>query len=377
MPPPGERFRGGVNARGRLAGGVALALLAVACGRAPGDPVVRPPEGFDPGELIDVLSPDAIPAIDRPEHETTGLAAEWLTPESPVVAVEVGGDARAYPLAILTRHEIVNDEIGGQKVAVTYCPLCNSAVVYRRAVAGTIVEFGVSGKLYRSDLVMYDRQTDSLWPQMLGRAVRGPLEGTELEEVPSAIVSFGEFRRGYPGGRVLARPGEDRYEANPYPGYDAREGPFADFFVTDPDPRLPSMERVVGVAVGSAARAYPYGRIGAGGSPAVVGDRIGDLTIVVLWQDGARSALDARTIADGRSVGSTGVFEARAGNRDLTFGVSDGRITDAETGSTWTILGRADSGPLEGQQLPPVHHLDAFWFAWAAFVPFTEVWAGA
>ena len=136
--------------------------------------------------------PDGIPAIDRPAFVRPAEAAAWLAPNEPVLALEVKGDARAYPLQILMWHEIVNDVVGGVPVAITFCPLCNSGVVFDRVVGGTTLDFGTSGKLYKSDLVMYDRQSHSLWAQMEGRAIVGTRAGTRLALIPGNTLSFDE-----------------------------------------------------------------------------------------------------------------------------------------------------------------------------------------
>ncbi len=347
-------------------------LLVLASCAGPGSPEIRPADAadFDASALVDVLPPDAIRSIDQPRFQPSA-SADWLEARSPVLALAHGGEARAYPLGILTRHEIVNDEIVGTPVAVTYCPLCNSGVVYERTVGGRVLSFGVSGKLYHSDLVMFDRETSSLWPQILGTAVKGDLKGTELVPLPSAIVSFDDFRSGHPEGRVLVQPTPRSYDQNPYAGYDSRSGPTGGFFRGEVDERLDAMERVVGVAIGDEARAYPYGALE---EVHVVHDRVDDQPIVVFWGGEAASALDRPVISDGRRVGGSGVFEPVIDGRRLTFQERDGAIVDAQTGSTWSLLGRATAGTLEGSTLTPVHHLDAFWFAWAAFVPFTEIW---
>src|SRR5262245_11535582 len=149
--------------------------------------------------------PDGIPAIDRPAFVKPAEAAAWLVPKEPVLALEVKGDSRAYPLQILMWHEIVNDVVGGVPVTVTFCPLCNSGIVFERVVDGITLDFGTSGKLYKSDLVMYDRQTHSLWPQMEGRAIVGARAGTRLTLVPANTLSFEEWRAMYPNGKVLSR----------------------------------------------------------------------------------------------------------------------------------------------------------------------------
>ena len=166
--------------------------------------------------------PDGIPAIDRPKFVAPKEADQWLGLKEPVLAVSVGDDARAYPLQILIWHEIVNDTVGGKPVAVTYCPLCNSGIVFERTIGRKAYDFGTSGKLYKSDLVMYDRQTHSLWSQMEGRAIVGDLAGTKLASIPSNTLAYADWKEFFPGGKVLSRETgvSRRYGRNPYEAYD-------------------------------------------------------------------------------------------------------------------------------------------------------------
>lgn len=330
---------------------------------------------FDAIELIDVLPPDRIRSIDRPRFDQVALADEWLKPDSPVIVVEVAGDARAYPLAVLVWHEIVNDTVGGRPLAITYGPLYNAALVFDRTIDGRADTFGVSGKLYRSDLVMYDRRTRSLWPQTLGRAVRGPLSGRRAARIPAQMSSLGEFAAAFPHGRVLSREtGFDRaYGFNPYEGYDGRAGPFPGFFSIRTDRRLPAMERVVGIPAGSEARAYPYRLLS---ERRVVHNAVGGRDLVLFWRAGTRSPLDTPALTRGRDVGSAGVFASVLGGRKLDFEADAAGFRDRQTGSSWSVLGVATAGPLAGQTLERVDHLDSFWFAWAAVSPGTTIHEG-
>lgn len=317
--------------------------------------------------------PDGIPAIDAPTFVTPGEAGRWLDPKEPVLAVEVEGAARAYPLQILMWHEIVNDSIGGRPLSVTYCPLCNSGIVFDRRVGDRVLDFGTSGMLYKSDLVMYDRQTHSLWAQMEGRAVVGDLAGTRLAMLPANTLAYGEWRRLHPRGQVLSRDTGHRrmYGRNPYTGYDDPSShPF--LFFGRVDRRLPPKERVAGVVIGDRARAYPFRLLAA---RKVVADTLAGQPLVVFYRAGAVSALDQTVIAQSREVGATGVFSPTVDGRVLTFEAAEGGFRDRETGSLWSLLGRAREGPLAGKALRPIIHVDAFWFAWAAFRPETDVWA--
>src|SRR5215831_5042948 len=317
--------------------------------------------------------PDGMPAIDRPAFVSPAAAAAWLAAREPVLALEVKGDARAYPLQILMWHEIVNDVVGGVPVTVTFCPLCNSGIAFERTIGGSTLDFGTSGKLYKSDLVMYDRQSHSLWAQMEGRAIVGARAGAQLALIPANTLSFEEWRTSHPAGKVLSRDtGYTRsYGTNPYESYDEPQlGPF--LFRGKLDSRRPPKERVVGIKLGEAARAYPWPVLAA---RRVVHDRLGDQELVILYQPGTLSALDAPEIQRSRAVGATSAFRRVLEGRALTFEATGEGFRDRETGSSWSLLGQAVKGPLAGRRLTAVPHVDAFWFAWAAFNPTTTVYA--
>ncbi len=318
---------------------------------------------------------DGIPPVDEPRYESIDAARGWLDDRSPVIALVVDGSARAYPLAILIWHEIVNDSVGGKPVVVTFCPLCNTALVFERTLDGTAYDFGTTGNLRFSDLVMYDRQTESWWQQATGEAVVGQLTGKRLTFLPAQIVSLHDFAVAHPAGDVLSREtGHARdYGQNPYPGYDAAgEQPFLYEGVIDD--RVAPKERVVTVMQGGDAVAFPYPELRKVG---VASETVGGQPVVVFWTPGTASALDAEAVDLGRDAGATGVFRPEVDGRPLSFRRRAGpaaAITDQETGSTWSVTGRAIEGRLAGQQLEPVVHADHFWFAWAAFAPETRVW---
>jgi hypothetical protein len=273
-------------------------------------------------------------------------------------------------------HEIVNDDFDGTPVVVTYCPLCNTGIAYLRpTIDGELLDFGTSGKLYNSNLVMYDRQTDSYWPQAIGVAVVGPLTGEELEFVPARILSWADWSQAFPDGLVLSTDtGAQRdYGTNPYAGYDDEDRPF--LFSGDIDPRLPAKEHVLGIAGEDHVIALPYSelaRLSVGGATVIQGSFGGD-RLVIFWHAGTVSALDAAQIPDSNDVGAAAAYVPVADGRRLTFVVQDGHIVDEQTGSLWSIDGRALEGPLAGTRLEVAVAIDSFWFDWAAFHPETEV----
>lgn len=314
---------------------------------------------------------DGIPAIDNPEFVPADEAESWITYSEPVIAVEFEGEARAYPLQILIWHEIVNDRMKGKPILVTFCPLCYSAIVFDRRVDGELLEFGVSGFLRHSDMIMYDRKTETLWQQFTGKALVGDYVGTRLNQLNSQIISFSQFRNSYPNGKVLSRnTGHDRpYGNNPYSGYDDIDN--TPFVETDTE-GLPPMEKVIGVKIGDVTKAYPYSITQ---KQKIIHDTLGDTSVVVFHVNGAQSALDSPQISNSRVDGSTGVFHRTIDGKQLTFELRSGHIFDTQTNTRWSITGNAVEGPLEGEKLQPVQSGDYFAFAWMVFWPETELYS--
>ena len=255
---------------------------------------------------------DGIPSIDAPRFaaasEAGGLAAT-----EPVISFRIDGDARAYPLRVLIWHEIVNDTVGGVPVVVTYCPLCNSAVVFDRRLDGRTLDFGTTGKLRNSDLVMYDRQTGSWWQQFTGTGIVGAMTGKVLKTLPARVESFARFKERFAGGRVLVPedPGFRPYGVNPYRGYDTADRPFLY------DGAYPEGIAPMAYVVKVGDRAWALDAIRARGML-----RAGDLRF--RWSAGRNSALDAGAIAEGRDVGNLVVERLKGGKwvdevHDLTF----------------------------------------------------------
>ena len=325
---------------------------------------------------------DGIPSIDEPVFISQAEAADWLADNEPVIVLEINDDVRAYPIQVLTWHEIANDVVGDVPVVVTFCPLCNSAIVFDRRLDGETYEFGTSGLLRKSDLVMYDRTTDSLWQQFTGEGIVGGLTGKQLTFLASSLVSFADYREAFPDGRVLSKDtGLDRpYGQNPYAGYDTYEHPLSAngellLFDGERDGRLEAADRVVTVSFSDAGVdvAYPLAVLAEAGA---INDQQAGQDLVVFHASGTASALGAATISEGADVGATGVFDPNLDGQKLTFSRDGDKLVDAETGSTWNILGQAIDGPLAGQSLEPIIHGDHFWFSWAAFKPDTIIYSG-
>jgi Protein of unknown function (DUF3179) len=316
---------------------------------------------------------DQIPSLDAPKFMSVNAANAWLKPVEPVIFVQIGNDARAYPIQIVIWHEVVNDSVGGLPLVVTFCPLCNTALVFERTVNGRELDFGTTGRLRYSNLLMYDRQTESWWQQAIGQAVVGDLTGTQLVAHPTAIISWAAFKADHPDGLVLshdtgfARP----YGQDPYPGYDnINTSPFLYQGPQTPG-TLPQLARILAVTNGSAVTAYPFDVLE---QVHVVNDGVGGTAIVVFWTPGTSSPVNGDTTADGQDVGSATAFARTVDGKTLTFIAKGANFIDSQTGTTWDPLGRATSGPLVGQSLAPVQSVNAFWFAWVAFRPDTRVY---
>jgi hypothetical protein len=317
---------------------------------------------------------DGIPAIDDPTFEAVGSVG-WLQPQEPVIAFGIGDDWRAYPIQILVWHEIVNDTLADVPVTITFCPLCHTAIAFDRRVGDRVLDFGTTGNLRNSDLVMYDRQTESWWQQATGQAIAGELSGTRLEFLPSQLVSWEAFRAAYPDGQVLSRDtGHVRdYGANPYAGYDTVDSdPFLLEDKTLLDGRLSPKVRVLGLILGDEPVAYPFPLLA---EQRVMNDEVGSAPVVVIWSDGAASGLGGETVAGGEIVGAANAFSREVDGQTLNFEpAGDGTMRDVETGSTWSFDGRATAGELEGAQLELLVADSPFWFAWAVFRPDTRIW---
>jgi len=247
---------------------------------------------------------DGIPAISDPLFADVGNAD--MSPKEPVIVVTHAGEARAYPLKILMWHEIVNDKIGDLPITVTYCPLCNTSVVFDRRIDGRDLDFGVSGKLLHSDMIMYDRQTESWWQQFTGAAIVGDMVGSKLTMLASRVWPYEKFADTYPTGSVLVPRHDQRrpYGANPYVGYDSSRTPF--LYRGDFDKPIKPLAYVVAVE----DQAWPLALLRKKGE-------ISTASLVLRWQSGMASALDHEDIRKGRDIGFVEVIDKSNGSEQM------------------------------------------------------------
>ena len=307
---------------------------------------------------------DGIPPIDKPKYVSAADAKKFLNPKDIVFGLDYQGVVKAYPQKILVWHEIVNEEVKGEKLAITYCPLTGSAVGFRgRAPDGTTLTFGTSGKLVNSNLVMYDRQTDSQWPQILGIAIDGKSKGMALEEIPLDWTHWSRWRGQHPDTQVLStETGYFRsYGRDPYGSYD-KSGTYYDsggplFPVMAKDNRFEPKEVVVGVKAN--------GRQMAIHKQALRQKRVMNTSLAEVPLAGIYDA----------EFDVVRVFVRQLAAKAANFASDKGRVVDELTNSEWTPTGRALSGKLAGTQLKQQASYDVMWFAWHAFFPNTQVLA--
>ena len=300
---------------------------------------------------------DGIPSIDDPKFVTVS-ESQFMSDSDIVVGLDINGEKKAYPLFIMVWHEIVNDKVGGIPVAVTYCPLCFTNQVFERIIDGQEVEFGTSGKLYNSNLVMYDRLTDSYWSQALGLSIAGELTGNELKRIPFDVISWRDWKNMHPDTLVMTtETGHLRaYSVDPYGDY--YTDPRIIFPVDHKDDRMHPKELILGFHENDVYKAFKQIDVE---SSNVINDKVDNksLLLVSLFTGNARA------------------FDRMVEGKVLTFDFIDDTIIDLETKSIWNYDGAAISGSMEGTQLVRMPSDPGFWFEWVAFHPNTEVYGNS
>lgn len=311
------------------------------------NPLAPAPRRLQMGELQLAADEDAIPAIFADDSlfvdAITG-DAEWDDGEF-VIGVEINGDARAYPIRLMSQHELVNDTIGGQPVLISWCPLCFSAIVYDRLLERELT-FGVSGYLYFDNLVLYDHQTNTLWSQLLGQGIKGAMRHAQLQALPSMITTWAEWKQQHPDTRILSATqlGENPEAVDPYNNY-YLSGVAGITGQAIEDGRLSPKSLVIGLTAGNIARAYPLESLR---EVTILNDTLGGTPLLLLYDEAAQTAV---------------VYQRDEGQ---LFMVENGRLHDNKTGSTWDAkTGTAVDGDLVGQQLSRVSAPLVYWFAWS------------
>ena len=323
---------------------------------------------LDPATLGPGNNRDAIPPIYRPQFESVESAETWLDDDDPVGVLALDDEVHVYPLRMLVYHEVVNDQIAGVPVLVTFCPLCDTVIAFDRRVAGDALLFGVSGKLLHDNLIMWDHQTESWWQQLSGVAIVGDLAGEQLDFLPIRTLFWRDVRQNMPSARVLSR--ESRFPESEAGFYDIKMCP-ADHSTEPPlwtggptSEALGQYARVVGLYLDGAV-AYPMAALA---EQQVVHDEVDGQDVVLFY---SAQPCDGRGGAE--TVDTASVYSPWVGERMLSFYPEAGAILDRETGSTWSPGGLALRGPLVGTQLEPLPYTISFWFSWVAFYPDTDL----
>ena len=324
---------------------------------------------------------DGIPSMTNPAFARASRVT-YIRDEDMVVGVVRNGVAKAYPENLGWWHEIINDEIGGEFISVSLCPLTGTPMVFDATdVDGSQFEFGVSGLLINSNLVMYDRRDDTtLFPQMIYTAINGDRKGEQLELLPAIETTFGAWKRMYPDSDVaLFGTGLERYPAwqsasyqdagqflrYPYGDYRVNDGYFVAPMTTgDPDLSFyASKEIVTGLCINDEVRAYPMSDMA---PKAVVNDELGGEPVLVAFELATRASIPYSRVVDGRTL----TFYQIEPEGDLPL-----EFRDVETGTRWDLLGRGLDGPLAGRQLEQLPAFNSMWFAWSTYYPNSSVWA--
>lgn len=337
---------------------VGLAVGAVAPALAQEECIVPTSQIFSGGP-----GKDGIPALGRPKTVSVPEADLFLTPDALVLGVSLNGESRAYPHGILWWHEVVNDELGGERITVSYCPLTGSGMVYGPVEDGRTLVFGVSGLLFENNLVLYDRPRESLWSQMRAQAICGPRAGSRPTLLPVVQSTWRAWKRLHPETTVVGLDTGYRrnYDIYPYGTYDQVSDEKLLYPVSFLDPRLRKKELVLGLEHEAVSRAYPYLRLG---ERAVINDDVGGRPVLVVYDREAQMAV---------------AFDRRVGDRLLSFEATNTRgfpflLRDRETGSAWDLTGLAVRGVLAGTRIEPVATYSAMWFAWATFHQGTQIY---
>lgn len=323
---------------------------------------------FPVGEMVAGCSGrDCIPSLTNPKMVDPGSTeTDYLEPESRVIGVLLDGEPIAVPHNILWYHEIVNLDGLDSQIAVSYCPLTGSSITFDRAPFGG-ASFGVSGFLWRNNLVMYDRGTnETLWPQMLRQGGCGEAAGTPLTPVAASEMTWEGWQRLYPDTRVLSRatgiPRNYVEAAYPYGNYEAPDNA-STLFPQAVNTDRPPKERVLGIPVDDGGKLYPFFELDTAAPVEVVNDVVDGRPVAVFWSDEVAGAV---------------AFEAVLDGQPLTFAAAGNQFVDEDTGTVWDLQGRAVEGERAGAQLTPVAEAYvAFWFAWKAFHPAAEVWTAS
>lgn len=334
----------------------------------------------DMHELHMVTRKDEIPALNYPTFISGKTAQSKYFEHEPVIFMHINGVAKAYPLSVLTLFELCNDSIGGESVMVTFCPMCNAAMVFNRKVKNKgkemILSFGVSGILMHNDMVMYDRQTESWWQQLMGEAIAGDLAGTELKMMRAMIISVKDYFDRFPEGQILSPDLNVKVSKSKHrPFYHLEHHPdrlSEEYYVPEnTDKRLPPLERVLDIHVDDHIKIYPFSKLA---EKSVINESFDGMPYVIFFHNETVSVMDEDELEKSKKTGSATAFRSHVDGVDYTFEKFGDYFKDQQTGSLWDITGYCREGINKGKQLWLLPHSNHFAFAYLAFFPECEIY---
>lgn len=336
----------------------------------------------DLSEFAIAAKKDEIPTLDYPAFIHHSDPAYNYYAYEPVIAIHEGNRARAYPLSVLTLYELANDSFGGRDIMVTFCPACNAALVYNRSVTinqkTQVLHFGVSGLLVHNDMVMYDRETQSWWEQLMGTATVGSCAGTELEMLPAMLISVHDFFDRFPDGEILSPdkvPFAGHHHHRPFYHLEhGHHGMDTAFYLPEhTDPRLPPLERVLDIHHYGHTTIYPFHQLA---KHHVINETFENVHFCIFYHGNVVSVMDKDNLKHSRHTGSAVAFRRILGSDTFRFYQSGEYFKDSATHSTWDITGYCRDGVHKGKQLHLMPHSNHFAFAWLAFHPESVIWEG-
>lgn len=335
----------------------------------------------DLSELTIAVSKDALPTLDFPKFIYKEDERYNFYEYEPVIAISYNGESKAYPLSLLTMFELSNDSVGGEQVMVTFCPMCNAAMAFNRKIKkdgrDILLTFGISGLLMHNDMIMYDKQTNTWWEQLMGEAIVGELAGTELKMMRALIISAKDYFDRYPDGKILSPEGIDIIDKTthhrPFHHLNHDNGKIdTTYYLPETvDKRLPPLERVLDIHVEQHTMIYPFTAIA---KKQVINEVFDNMHFVILYHKDMVSVLDEDDLSKSRRIGSATAFRSTMEGVNYTFHKKGNYFYDDQTHSTWDITGYCREGTLKNKQLMILPHSNHFAFAYLAFFPDAEIY---
>lgn len=332
-------------------------------------------------DLTLATAKNSLPTLDYPKFIHKNDKGYNFYEHEPVICISFNGRSKAYPLSLLTMYELSNDSLGGEELMITYCPMCNAAMVFNRRVKtkekSYLLDFSISGILMHNDMVMYDRQTETWWEQLMGEAIVGELAGTELKMMRALIISAKDYFDRFPDGLILS-PSDlktitKRHNHKPFyhMDHDKRNIDSSYYLPEKVDPRLPPLERVLDIHVEGHTKIYPFEEIA---KKQVINDVFDNMNFVIFYHGETVSVLDEDKLSKSKKTGSATAFRSNLDGVNYTFHKSGNYFADDQTGSIWDITGYCREGSLKGKQLWILPHSNHFAFAYLAFFPDAEIY---